>query len=273
MRDRLVRRCSSCFKRRVISELESGRMGPFAYRFDPVPTFPAWVGRLMDVHKVLERELAQAEQMGWPLELREQISDDGRRKLIVVVEAAAQGDFANDWCKDRSITESDSRRVYQFDAETERLERLEIWVHGAADEVLVLASDQIVFNEPVADDLFEAEVPDDVAWIESSDELPADEALAALTPDEVASRFFKACAARDWDTVRAFWPVSEVPAPVQTFLGGLEILSIGTPFQSRQYPGWFVPYKVRTQAGRILDHNLAVHNDNPAGRWIIDGGT
>ena len=58
--------------------------------------------------------------------------------------------------------------------------------------------------------------------------------------------------------------------------GGLEIVEIGKPFQSGEYPGWFVPYKIKLRYLGVIPHvkefNLALRNDNPAGRYTVDGG-
>ena len=51
-----------------------------------------------------------------------------------------------------------------------------------------------------------------------------------------------------------------------------EIITIGEPFQSGRYPGWFVPYEIKLNSGEIKAHNLALRNDNDAGRYVVDGG-
>ena len=63
-----------------------------------------------------------------------------------------------------------------------------------------------------------------------------------------------------------------VPQIFKDYLGGLEVISIGEPFQSMGYPGWFVPYEIKLQSGEIKKHNLAIRNDNPAHRFELDGG-
>jgi hypothetical protein len=47
---------------------------------------------------------------------------------------------------------------------------------------------------------------------------------------------------------------------------------LGDPFQSGQYPGWFVPYEIRLKSGEVKKHNLAIRNGNPAKHWLVDGG-
>jgi hypothetical protein len=53
---------------------------------------------------------------------------------------------------------------------------------------------------------------------------------------------------------------------------GLEVISIGEPFQSKGYSGWFVPYKIKSREGEIHENNLALSNDHKAQRYVVDGG-
>jgi hypothetical protein len=59
---------------------------------------------------------------------------------------------------------------------------------------------------------------------------------------------------------------------MKDYLGGLEIISIGEPFQSATYRGWFVPYEIKLRSGQVKKHNLALRNDNRAHRFQLDGG-
>jgi hypothetical protein len=244
----------------------------FGAKLPPEPTFRTWVGALLDVEQVLDTELRQAQLHHWPLTLEEATGPDGRRKLVVTVEAAAQGDFTNDWARNKSIAAADNRRVYRLDAETKRLEELALWVHGPAGDVLVLQTERITYDEPLADALFVLELPPDLPRYLDADEMPPAGGVVELTPDQVARQFFEAAARRDWEGVLRFWPVDKLDPRLEQFLGGLEVLEIGTPFRSGQYPGWYVPYRIRLQVGQELQHNLAVRNDNPQRRWIMDGG-
>lgn len=259
--------------RTVVMDGEAGvgLMPMMAYKHPPADTLNTWVGRLMEVEEVLESELQQAEQFDWPLTLVEQTGPDGRPVLIVTVEAKARGDFTNDWLKNKLIVTSDNRRVYRFDAETKRLEHLEIWVHAPQGDVLVLQTERVTLNEVFPEELFQLDVPEGTAWYIPPDELPPDDALAAMLPDEFARGFFQALADADWELVKQYGSLSEVPEQMKDVLAGLEIVEIGTPFKSGLYPGWFVPYKLRIQ-GEVREHNLAVRNDNPARRWVVDGG-
>ncbi len=94
-----------------------------------------------------------------------------------------------------------------------------------------------------------------------------------MGPKEVAHAFFQACANEDWGEFSKFFVASEVDQRLKNILGGLEIISIGEPFKSGLYPGWFVPYEIRFKHDRETKKmNLAVRNDNPAKRYVVDGG-
>lgn len=244
----------------------------FAFHFDYRPTFDAWVGSLMDVDRLLDAEIRRAQELGWDLLLTHEEGADGRPMLVITVEARAQGDFSNDWLRNKSISASDHRRIYTFDAETKRLEDVEVWVHQDDEDVLVLAVDELVYNDQFEPALFELEIPEDVVWSITAQVLPDNDKYAQMSPQEAAQSFFQAFADEDWDEVLKFWSMSDVDPRMKEHMGGLEIISIGEAFRSGEYPGWFVPYEVLLPGGQTLKYNLAVRNDNAAGRYIVDGG-
>jgi len=103
-----------------------------------------------------------------------------------------------------------------------------------------------------------------------------DEKYTQMTPVEVAQAFFHACADENWQEVLKFRSTSRVPQRVPQWLrdqyGGLEIISIGEPFKTDEYHGWYVPYEVRLKSGRIKKYNLALRIDYRAKRLQVDGG-
>ena len=234
--------------------------------------FVGWLLGLLDVDRVLDAQLRLAQANGWDLQLARETDADGRAKLVVTVEAKAQGDFTNDYLKNKSISAADHRRVYRFDAVSKRLEDLRVWVHAERGDVLVLELTELNYNCDLAPGLFTLSLPSNVVWHQEPQVLPENDRYASLSPEETARAFFQACHDQDWNEVQKFFPISEVPQRMKDFLGGLEIISVGEPFRSGQYPGWFVPYEVKIQAGHVLKHNLAVRNDNAARRYMVDGG-
>ncbi len=89
---------------------------------------------------------------------------------------------------------------------------------------------------------------------------------------EAAAFFLDALARQDWKSVQEILPLAEVPAGIRQLYGGSQVVSLGEPFRSGKYPGWFVPYEVRLTNGETRHLNLALRNDNPQRRWMIDGG-
>lgn len=227
---------------------------------------------LLDIHKIIEREAQLAVKEGSDFQLIREQGEDGFEKMIVVIEATAQGDFANDYLKNKGIEMSDNIRIYQFDAETKLLENLEIYVHSEDKDVLVFEITDIEYNLEITTELFELELPEDVIWSKPVEVLPDNEKYQQMTPEEMTTAFFQACADEDWEEYLKFNPASDVSQRTKDYLGGIEIISIGEPFKSGLYPGWFVPYEIKLKSGYIKKHNLAVRNDNRARRWEVDGG-
>ncbi len=80
--------------------------------------FIGWLAPLMDVEQVLDSELRLAEEQGSSVTVEDGIGPDGAAEVHVYVEATAQGDYANDWLRNKSISDSDNLRVYRLDADT-----------------------------------------------------------------------------------------------------------------------------------------------------------
>jgi len=234
--------------------------------------FVGWLKPLLDVDKILDSEIKLAQEQGSELLLTHAEGLDGKDKLLVSVEAFAQGDFTNDWLKNKSIDDSDNLRIYTFDAETNLLETLKVYVHTDREDVMVLQITDIEYNLEIDPTLFAIELPEDVIWYGQPKELADNEIYEQLGPKETAQAFFEACADENWDEFLKFWSASAVDQRIKGYLGGVEIISIGEPFKSGRYAGWFVPYEIKFKNGSIKKMNLAVRNDNPAKRYVVDGG-
>lgn len=240
-------------------------------KFGPRSNVVYWLKRVMDVDKVLESELRMAVDEGSELELRREMGDNGREKLVVVVEAKARGEYTNDYLRNTSIEDSDNQRVYWFDAETKLLEGLEVYMHTDDGDVLVLEMVEIVYNVDIEPEMFVLEMPDDVIMFDvEPEELGED--YQQMGPKEVAEGFFMACSESDWDEVAMYMSQTGVSEKIRNYVGGLEMISVGEPFKSGFYPGWFVPYEIKLRWGEVKKFNLAVRNDNKAKRYIVDGG-
>ncbi|MCP4258629.1 MAG: hypothetical protein GY774_14180 [Planctomycetes bacterium] len=139
------------------------------------------------------------------------------------------------------------------------------------------------YNQPIDPKMFDLDkevsanvkrVDSDLKKTELNKKISPDELekYEKMTPKEMTIVFFQACADEDWDELLKFLPDSEVRQKTKDYYGGLEIISIGEPFKTDDYDGWFVPYEVRLKSGEIKKWNLAVRNSNAAQRCMLDGG-
>jgi hypothetical protein len=231
-----------------------------AVRGQPGAGFAEWLRPLLEPQRVLESELLVARNE----KVAAGLSQD-RGALVLRMAPKAKGDFTHAWSRNSSIPESDHVRVYRFDPATKRLAGLQVFV---GDKV-VFETVSIVYNSTLDPDLFELKLPANVSFFVPPEEMPETAALPA-TPRETAAVFFEACAAKDWERLRSVH--GNFSQKGKDFLGGLTVISIGEPFQSGLYPGWFVPYEIRLANGYHKKFNLAVRNDNKARRWHVDGG-
>jgi hypothetical protein len=237
----------------------------------PLGCFDSWSGRLLNVQGLLDNELQKAKNIPdraislW----REEV--DGRDKVVLNVDITTDVP-EDDYLRNKFIHDSDYLKMYRFDAQTKLLEGLQIYVHTPDKDVLIFEVTEIEYNIEIDDSIFALELPEDMIWYEKPEILPDNEKYQQMGPREMAQAFFQACADENWDEILKFKPSSEVPQWLKDKYGGLEIISIGEPFKSGSYSGWFVPYEVRLKSGGIQKYNLAVRNDNPAKRYVQDGG-
>ena len=231
-----------------------------------------WCGHILDVNKLLENELNKAIQIeNAELFIADEKEIDGSDVLVVDITVPARVD-KDDYLRNKFITDSDHRRVYYFDAETNLLKSFEIYVITEDSEVKIFETTSIEYNPLIDDSIFTLELSDDVVWDKEPEILPENEIYENMTPREAAIIFFNACAQENWDEYLKFHSQSHVPQRTKDYLGGIEVVSIGKPFQSSGYSGWFIPYEIKLRNGYVKKHNLALRNDNPANRWQVDGG-
>jgi outer membrane lipoprotein-sorting protein len=231
-----------------------------------------WLQRIANLSNTITNELKNALAKGWKLSLDEQTGTDGRLKSIVTV-LAKSGVPDNDYVKNTFMENADTRRVYHFDAQSELLESVQIYLVRPSGEVQIFDLSQIDCNQSIDSNVWQLDLPADVSWAQRPEQapiLPDNEKYASMTPEQAARAFFEACAHNDWDEAGKF--MSPVNARLKDYLGGLEIVSLGESFTSQTYPGRFVPYEIKFKNGDAKKWNLAVRKDNPAGRWQVDGG-
>jgi hypothetical protein len=149
---------------------------------------------------------------------------------------------------------------------------MQLIVHAAGGDASVFEILGVTYNEPVDPALFTLTLPEDVVRDVSSAEMPTANRPLPQSPKEAAQILFDALSREDWELARTIWPRSGFSDESKRDMGGLKVISLGEPFQSMFYRGWFVPYEIRLKNGYVKKHNLAVRNDNPAHRWVFDGG-
>lgn len=230
------------------------------------PFDTSWLHKLAALDQVLAAELAGAGAKGTVQ------NDKGKQKETnqITVEVGPNK-HVDDYLKNKFLDTTETRRVYMFDRDTGRLENAEFYCHDEGRDVLVLEISEIKYDPEIDDSVFELQVPEDVVWYQVPERLPDNEKYAKMKPAEAARAFFTACAERDWEEAAKFYP-GPLSDKAKQALGGLEVIKMGKPFQAWPYGGWFLPYEIKFNNGEVRKHNLALRNDNPAKRYVVDGG-
>ena len=230
-----------------------------------------WLHRIADLSTTLSNQLRNAQDRSWKLDLSEETGTDGRLKSVVTV--MAKTDVPNnDYCRNTFLQDADTRRVYRFDAQSERLEAVQVYLEKPGGEVLIFDLSHIDYNQPIDPSVWHLKIPADVKWATLPGQIPVlpdNEKYASMTAEEAAHSFFEACSREDWTEAEKF--MSPITDRVKEYLGGLKIISLGESFTSQAYGGRFVPYEIELR-GFVKKHNLALRKDNAAGRWQVDGG-
>jgi hypothetical protein len=239
----------------------------------PLGCYDSWSGRLLNVQDLLDNELQNAKNNPDREVCLRHEEVEGADKIVLEVNVTTSVP-ENDYLRNKFIHESDHLKVYQFDAKTKLLEALQVYVHTADEDVLIFEVTDIEYNIDIDDSVFVLDFPEDMIWRKEPEILPDNERYEKMTPKEAAETFFKACAEENWEEVLKFRTASRIDERLKAYLGGLEIISISEPFQSKGYSrkGWIVPYEIRLKSGDVKKHNLAIRKDNDANRFVVDGG-
>jgi hypothetical protein len=224
-----------------------------------------WLHRIANLSNTISNDLRMAQSKGWKLELAEETGADGKAKSIVTVHAKC-GVPEDDYVRNQFFHNADTRRVYRFDAQSELLEAVQIYLVRTNSEVQIFDLSQIDYNQPIEPSVWQLNLPADVSWEQEPQKLPDNEKYASMTAEEAARAFFEACGKRDWDEVAKF--MSPVNDRIKQYLGGLELVSLGKAFTSKAYGGKFVPYEIKL---RPQECQVRVSSNNPAKRFVITG--
>ena len=238
--------------------------GPAGASFDA-----GWIRDFADVESLLTLQQRQALAQGWDLTIRH---DEQNGQKLAVVTVLTHPQNVGDYLRNKFLDTSDTRRVFRFDKTTGRLKDVQIYLVEKTGETLVFEVTSIEYDPPMPEGVFSLKLPDNVVWYQEPKVLPDNERYAAMKPEEAARAFFEACGKEDWDEVAKFMAMSGVHTKMRESIGGLVIISLGEPFQSAGYSGWYVPYEIKSRDGSPRKYNLALRNDNPAKRWVVDGG-
>jgi outer membrane lipoprotein-sorting protein len=230
-----------------------------------------WLHEVANISQVLTSEIHAAESRKNSPMISEETGADGLAKVVVSIET--QSNLPDgDYLKNKFFGAADTRRLYVFDKQSNRLEAVKVYLLSKDESRLIFEVTGIDYNPQIDPAVFHPEFPDNVAWApEETPVIANNQAYASMTAAETARAFFEAFARRDWDEAAKFWPMP-IQDSFKDYLGGVEIISMGKPFRSMIGPQSYIPYEIRLSNGEVKKHNLALRNDNAAGRWMVDGG-
>ena len=232
--------------------------------------FTEWFQLLLEPQNILVKEQNAKKAKGSKITMNEKNGE-----LLMTISSKAQGNFINDYCKNKSIEESDNRREYTFDSNTKLLKGLKIFILEGKKEKLILEIEKIDYNVPIDASLFTINLPSGVKWKEITQNYTS-ETFKNISSKRAAELFFQGMAQNDWNLVVEtddfFASNSDKVKKLKEEFGGLKVIKIGEPFKSGLYPGEFIPYEIKFKSGETKKFNLAVRNDNPNKVWLVDGG-
>jgi outer membrane lipoprotein-sorting protein len=230
--------------------------------------FINWVKVLLDPSNLLWKEKEEAKAKGSAVTIKE---DDANQYVTIV--SKAEGNFLNDYLKNKSINESDNRREYVFDKTTKLLKGLKIYLLEGKTATLIFSIDSIAYDTDISNDAFAINVPDGVEWQTINFDV-VNESFSTISSKRAAELIFGALAKKDFESTKTVWTQfsSFSINSIEKNYGGLKVLRIGESFKSGLYPGEFVPYMIKLTDGSVRNAKLALRNDNKNKVWVVDGG-
>lgn len=224
-----------------------------------------WLQQIAALNNITDNEIYKSSRDSKrTVEILHRFDANGREQSIATIEVTSAVP-AGDYIKDKFIETADLREVLCFDDRSKRLESAEIYLVGAAGDVLVFKTDEIDYNQPIQSSVFHLDLPADVSWIQEPQKLPDNQRYASMTAQEAAAAFFEACRKGDWDEAGKF--MSPITPDLKKYLGGLELIDLGQPFTSKS-GHTFVPYEVKFHP---MQFYVRVSNQNPAKRCVLMG--
>lgn len=237
--------------------------GVAGYRGDENTAFEEWFDMLLDPQMVPIREKS-AQREG----VKYRIEESGDR-IVLRADVKAKGDFSNDYMRNSSIEESDTRREIVFDRETGLLKGLRIFAKVAGVRRLVVDVKSIDYDLPLDTAAITA-LPEGYEWRDAYT-TPATGKFAGITAGQAARLIADAITSGDIASVGDAFANYDLAAIRKRFEGA-RVVETGEPFRSGMYPGVFVPYRLRLADGSVEKLKIALRNDNPGRVWLVDGG-
>jgi beta-lactamase regulating signal transducer with metallopeptidase domain len=235
----------------------------------PRPSFGAFDSasllELADIERLIARQVRQAQASGGQVTQTRERTPSGEDRLLVTIEQKAAVP-PGDHNKNKWFYDSDLRWVYRLDAKTHRLEYAEADLHLPGGDVQILKTERVEYDRPIDPAVFALKFPADTVWHREPQRLPDNAKYEQMSPLESARTFFEACSKEDWEEAEKFFQLRD--ERIKKHLGRLQIVSLGTPFRSQSYAGWYIPYEIRLR----IQQPWSVRNDNPAKRWIVSLG-
>lgn len=195
--------------------------------------------------------------------------------LRLTVHSPAQGDFSQSgYMRNASVAESDTRREYRFDAASGRLLGGSI-TFLAADgrERTLLEIDRIEYDAPLDAATLTA-LPEGITWRDQTQTEATASRLAGIDAGRAARLILDAFAT--WDSAILDEALSAYGARARQLLrnryAGATVVVCSAPVRSGNYPGLFIPCRLRMADGTTEKLHLALRNDNAQQRWVVDGG-
>lgn len=188
--------------------------------------------------------------------------------VTLVIEAKAAGDFTNDYALNSSVTESNSRRTYTFNKSTKLLTSFIIDILHEGSYVTVLKSEEIAYDQSI--DWDTQMLKPDIEWRDMAAPITSS-TLSGITARQAVALMLQALETSNIEPVKDAFRAYDTKL-LKDELFGLKIIVIGEPFTSGEYPGKFVPCRVKLANGKIIEPILAVRDDNKNNVWILDGG-
>lgn len=148
-------------------------------------------------------------------------------QTTLTIESSAIGNFANDYMLNSTISESQNRRIYKFDRETEELKSFIVTIFIEGEEIIVLESCNIQYNDTfVAGNI--TTIPN-IEWREI--ELPkGDKTLTNMSALQAVTKILNSLEVENFELIESAFHYYDSNFIKDKFMG-LKVIEIGKPFK------------------------------------------